>query len=51
MWTGRMTEQDGADYKKNGEEDDGMKVNFKGEGEDCRGAQVNPELGQTPLDY
>lgn len=49
--SGGMTERDGADYKKNGEEEDGMKVNFKGEEEDCRGAQVNPGVGQTPLDY
>lgn len=48
---GEVRENDGADYQKNGEEEDGMKVNFKGEEEDCRGAQVNPEVGQTPLDY
>lgn len=50
-----MPEQDGAVYKMNGrrrmKEEDGMKVNFKGEEEDCRGAQVNPEVGQMPLDY
>lgn len=46
-----MPEQDGAVYKMNGREEDGMKVNFKGEEEDCRGAQVNPEVGQMPLDY
>lgn len=49
--SGRMTERDGADYEKNGEEEDGMKVNFKEGEEDCRGAQVNPEVGQKPLDY
>lgn len=47
-----MPERDGAVYKMNGEEEeDGMKVNFKGGEEDCRGAQVNPEVGQMPLDY